>query len=408
MDEKGRNEMPRNGQSESGMQCRGMDERRGGMVFRTMDKAKNGMQCRGMDEIKTGTMAENEKEQWHWQEQGTAWKGVGIYHVTLTVTSREPLLGRLVIPENDPKKAMVERTELGDTILECQREIATFHPEIQVLQYSLMPDHLHSIWYVRQPMKHGIRYAVQGFWRAMKKIGHAYTYLQLPAGTMNEKRISLSSIAPPDRRDNPLLDMIGADEYMHLDPLFHEMPFVRPLSRRGQLNAMINYVMLNPQRLATKRMMPECFRVQEGIEIAGRKYSGVGNVELLQRERYMPVHVRRTMVEDAEIHGYDQPLRDYMNGCVVAARQGSVMVSPFISKQEQAVMAVLLKEELPFIYIADNGLGDYYKPSAALFDAVAAKRVLILSPWDYDPDKKHVSRADCVAMNQMAEEIAGM
>ena len=97
-----------------------------------------------------------------------------------------------------------------------------------------------------------------------------------------------------------------------------------------------------------------------------------------------------------------------MNGCVLAARQGTVMVSPFISKQEQAVMEVLLKEKLPFIYLADNGFRDYYKPQDRLFDAVAAKQVLILSPWEYDADKKHISRADCVALNGMAEEIAGM
>ena len=32
-------------------------------------------------------------------------------------------------------------------------------------------------------------------------------------------------------------------------------------------------------------------------------------------------------------------------------------------------------------------------------------RVLILSPWEYDAQKRHVTRAECVAMNQMAEEI---
>ena len=32
---------------------------------------------------------------WHWQEAGTAWKGVGIYHVTLTIPSRQPSLGPL-------------------------------------------------------------------------------------------------------------------------------------------------------------------------------------------------------------------------------------------------------------------------------------------------------------------------
>ena len=84
------------------------------------------------------------------------------------------------------------------------------------------------------------------------------------------------------------------------------------------------------------------------------------------------------------------------------------MVSPFISEYEKAVMEVLLKESLPFIYIADNGFRDYYKPSDTLFDAVARKQVLILSPWEYDAEKKHVSRADCVAMNKMAEEICSL
>lgn len=44
---------------------------------------------------------------WHWQEAGTAWKGVGIYHVTLTIPSRQPLLGtlpRIIIRENNRNK----------------------------------------------------------------------------------------------------------------------------------------------------------------------------------------------------------------------------------------------------------------------------------------------------------------
>ena len=35
-----------------------------------------------------------------------------------------------------------------------------------------------------------------------------------------------------------------------------------------------------------------------------------------------------------------------------------------------------------------------------------AGRLLILSPWSYDSGKRHISRADCVALNAMAEEIA--
>lgn len=179
------------------------------------------------------------------------------------------------------------------------------------------------------------------------------------------------------------------------------------MGQRRQLPTTIRYIDMNPQRLATKKLKPDYFRVQEGIEIAGRTYRSIGNAKLLQAERYTPVHVRRTMIDEA-MHGYDKRLRDYMNGCVLAARHGAVMVSPFISDKEKEVMAVLLTEEHPFIYIADNGFRDYYKPSDALFDSVAAGRVLILSPWEYDAQKRHVSRAECVAMNQMAEEICAL
>ena len=66
---------------------------------------------------------------------------------------------------------------------------------------------------------------------------------------------------------------------------------------------------------------------------------------------------------------------------------------------------MLLNEQHPFILLADNGFRDYYKPSDALFDACAAGRVLILSPWPYDAGKRHISRADCVALNNLAEEF---
>ena len=385
-------------------------------------------------------MAEKtEAGQWQWQTEGTSWKGIGIYHVTLTVTSRAPLLGTLVIPDNDPAQASVERTELGRALLDCQRSISVFHPEIQILQYCLMPDHLHSIWYVRRPMQQSIRYVAQGFWRAAKKVGRAYSYLnsrltggamdetamqteggamdetamQTEGGTMDEKAMqtegeapSLSLFAAAASRENPLRQLLDGETYSSLDPIFTEVPFIRPLSRRGQLQTMIRYVQLNPQRLATKRLLPGFFHVQRGIAIAGRTYAGVGNVAILQGEHYATVHVHHEWV-DAAAQGKPQALRDYMNGCVLAARHGVVMVSPFISPKEKDVLNVLLAEQHPIIVLADNGFRDYYKPSSNIFDGVAAGRIMILSPWEYDAGKRHISRADCVMLNTMAEEIAG-
>ena len=332
---------------------------------------------------------------WHWQDSGTAWKGIGIYNVTLTIPSRRPLLGTLVIPDNDPKQARVERTELGEKITEEALRINRYYSEIRVIQHCLMPDHLHVIYYITKPLTKGIRTVVRGLWQGVKKIGRAYTAAISP---------SISPSVSPSISPELNSGTMNGD---YPFPIFTEMLFIRPMSRRGQLQTMIRYVQLNPQRLATKRLMPGFFRVQEGIEIAGRTYSGVGNAALLQAERFASVHVRRTMVEAAE-HGEPQTLRDYMNGCVLAARKGTMMVSPFISPQEKQVMEVLLKEGHPFIYLADNGSRDYYKPQDNLFEACAAGRVLILSPWEYDADKRHITRADCVALNNMAEEIAGI
>lgn len=332
----------------------------------------------------------NEEDiKWHWQESGHAWKGVGIYHVTLTVPSREPLLGMLVIPKNDPTQAHVERTQLGEELIHALFLIPYYHPEIKLLRFCLMPDHLHAVWYVCRAMPKGIMTAVRGFWQGAKKIGRKYTL----------------SVTPNSIRDNE--QRIIRDDEQKIFPVFTEMPFVRVMSRRGQLDAMMRYVAMNPQRLATKRLMPGFFRVQEGIKIGGMQYAGVGNAMLLQAERFMPVHVRRTLVEAAE-HGETGPLRDYKNSCILAARKGTVMISPFISPHEKEIMNVLLREERLFIYLSDNGFRNYYKPADALFDACAAGRLLILSPWPYDEGKRHISRSECVALNQMAEEICKM
>ena len=191
-----------------------------------------------------------EQPQWHWQEPGSAWKGVGIYHVTLTVPSREPLLGELVIPDNEPKQAWVQRTELGNAVVDCIWKVPKLHPEVRVISFDLMPDHIHTIWHVVRPMPVGIKTVVRGFWQGVRKCGRAYS---MP-------------ISPNSIRDN---------EHRLVDPLFATMPF--------------------------------------------------------------------------------------------------------ISKQEKMVMEVLLKERHPFIYIADNGFRDYYKPQEALFDAVGEGRVLILT-----------------------------
>lgn len=325
-----------------------------------------------------------ELEKWQWQKSGTAWRGIGVYHITLTVPSREPLFGKLVIPEGEPTKAWIERTALGNAVVDELYVMCKHYPEIRIIQFCLMPDHLHAVIHVTKVMGTSIRSVIRGYWQGVKKLGRAHTLA-----------VAREFNSTTNNKDN---------QAVYPFPIFTERPFIRPLSRRGQLNTMIHYVQMNPQRLATKRLKPGYFHVQKDIVIGERKYDGVGNVALLMKEGYDVVHVRNVMVKNAE-YGDDMPLRNYMNSRVLMARKGVVMVSPFISLQEKRVMQVLLQEQHPFILLTDNGFCDYYKPADNLFDACAAGRLLILSPWPYDNGKRHISRAECMALNTMAEEI---
>lgn len=368
-----------------------------------------------------------EQEKWKWQEPGTTWKGVGLYHITLTIPDRRPLLGRLEVPCNNLDKAVVRRSALGNALVDSLLGIPHYHPEVQVLHFCLMPDHLHAVLYVRRTMTTGIRGVVRGFWQGAKKLGRAWSaasssyvpnyirgkyqegqgYSQekpgngqegLGGNSLREETVRLETSAAS------LRERLGGESYCQLPPVFTEMPFIRPMGHNTQLPNTIRYIDMNPQRLATKRQKPGFFCVQRNIVIGERSYDGVGNTMLLMAEKMAVVHVRSALVKAAE-RGDVEPLRNYKNSCVLAARKGAVMVSPFISPHEKQVMQVFLDEQWPFICLTDNGFRDYYKPSDALFDACAAGRVLILSPWQYDANKRHISRADCVALNNMAEEI---
>ena len=418
-----------------------------------------------------------EQEKWKWQKPGTTWKGVGLYHVTLTIPDRRPLLGRLEVPDNNPDKAVVRRTALGNALVDSLLDIPHYHSEVQVLHFCLMPDHLHAVLYVRRTMPTGIRGVVRGFWQGAKKLGRAWTaasssyapnYIRgnyqggqscsqeepgnyqggqrcnqgkprnyqggqrynqgkpgnyqgelgssqegqgsgLKGQRCNQEGLRGNSLREETTRLETsaasLRERVGEESYCQLSPVFTEMPFIRPMGHNTQLPNTIRYIDMNPQRLATKRQKPGFFCVQRNIVIGGRSYDGVGNTMLLMAEEMAVVHVRSALVKAAE-RGDAEALRNYKNSCVLAARKGAVMVSPFISPHEKQVMQVLLDEQWPFICLTDNGFRDYYKPSDALFDACAAGRVLILSPWQYDANKRHISRADCQALNNMAEEIA--
>lgn len=332
---------------------------------------------------------------WTWQEPGTTWSGRGIYHITLTQSDRSsPMLGELAIPGDDPEQATVTPSALGREVVRCMYAIPEHHPEVELLAYQLMPDHLHFVMQVMRHMPTGIKKVVQGFWQGCKRAEKAAILSPDNERTAAEKDSSVERDSIPQSSA-----LEGAAS------LFAEMPHIRPMSSRGQLQHMIRYVHDNPRRLAFRRLHPDRLRVAHGVEIGGRTYDAIGNMLLLCADSYRTVHVRRIWERQAQ-EGDSSPLRDYQNDCILAARGGSICISPFISPEERRVRDRLLLEKLPFIVLHPGDFPPLFKPDGELIEACAEGRLLILSAESYADERHHITREQCLQLNRMAEELA--
>lgn len=171
------------------------------------------------------------------------------------------------------------------------------------------------------------------------------------------------------------------------------------LRRKGQLKAMIAYVHKNPMHRWQKLHHPQWLIPMRGIMIAGRSYDAIGNLTLLALPRHQ-VHVRSRWTDDEK--------RMYKNSCVVMARKGCALVSPFISPHEAAVRDVCLREGHSVIVLADNGFSDYTQCPGGLYDYCVNGQVLVLVPSEMPRAERRgiISRQECVALNEMAREIS--
>ena len=181
-----------------------------------------------------------EQEHWKWQEPGTAWRGICTYHITLTIPSREPLIGTLVIPDGDPAQARVERTALGNAVVDELYVMCRHYPAIRILQFCLMPDHLHAIIRVTQVMDTSIRSVIRGYWQGVKKLGRAYTLSVSPdARPLVVPPVSRALAVPPVSGPSSVSPEFNSGPTPQAStptwpfPIFTERPFIPLVAPRS-------------------------------------------------------------------------------------------------------------------------------------------------------------------------------
>ena len=337
----------------------------------------------------------------HRRYPGNNYSARGIYLITLCTEHRRPILGKLC--GENAAQAYIHPSKLGMAVLRCWYDIPAFHKEraaqkslrigrecrreIQLITCQLMPDHFHGIIFIKEEMDISLGQVICGFMIGCTKAYHsmieaAYT---LPTGQEID-HVKMSAYMPTMPNLRPTLS-----------PLWEKGYHDRPLRGNGQLQHMIDYVKNNPRRLWMRRHSAQFFRLHKGVRIGARVFAAKGELALLGRPMHA-VHVRRRFSKEER--------RDYMNRCIIAARQGKVLIGAFISEYEQQVRTVALAEGHTVIQLTTDALTEYYKPYGLLFDACSNGQLLLLSQREGECGySRRITREECNELNKIAEEI---
>lgn len=313
-----------------------------------------------------------------------------MYLITITVEGRRPLLGRVVgnpeAAEGTPDAPHTELSPLGKAVEQQWMAISHYHPEVKVLALQMMPDHLHSILFVKERMPQHLGHIIKGFKASTNK---EYRRLIAPAPSTAVPVVS-SAATPSQRTGRPkpdrkhgLLWCIGYTDGI--------------LGRKGQLNNWLAYLRDNPRRLLMKRLHPEYFRVQRNVQVGSYEFSAIGNRYLLSHPVRLQVQCSRRLTQE-EIA---QQTSYYLG----LAKRGAVLVSPSISPGEKAIMRAAFDAGYPLILLQENGFTELAKPGGARFDACAEGRLLILAPWEHHNQRLAINRSQCLSLNDMARAI---
>lgn len=255
-----------------------------------------------------------------------------------------------------PENAFIALSSAGLIIKEQIETTPSFSPEIHIHDYIIMPDHVHILLQVSQPMKRHLGDVIQAI-----------------------KAASSSRIRK----------LTGNPTLLAFEEGFHD----RIITNRKRFEIVSTYLRDNPRRLAVRRANPEFFRRVNSLKIGEENYQAYGNFQLLECPFKEPAVVHRADTPDIRKQKHDL--------WIYTAANGGVLVSPFISPAEKEIRAEAEAAGGRFIIITNEIMAERYKPAAHDFELCKAGRLLIVSanlPGE-------LSRQSCIAMNALAKFI---
>ena len=314
----------------------------------------------------------------HHRENGWDYRGRAVYHFTFPVEGRFPLFGTL--EGESAERAFIKLNPFGYRVYQILCGLPQFYAAkgfaLKVLAQKVMPDHIHLVIQVLEPLPQSIGAVVRGFKSACTMV---YKQEFLSCG---ENAAEVHSIA--NRQGNAAALMHFARIFANRNSIwqqdaayYHE----RILHAPGQLNRMINYVKDNPRRLWLKKNNPDLFRLHRHTEMCGLSFTSLGNHFLLDWHDNQTVEMPR----NATVEQVQKRLQLAM----AAAQNGAVTYTAAISKGEQLIARTLRKQGYPLVVLLSDGFPKdgspherFYKPGGIYFEACSKGQLLLLEPTE--------------------------
>ena len=306
----------------------------------------------------------------HHREKGWDYKGRAIYHFTLPVEERYPLFG--VLEGDSAETACVRLNSFGRNVFQMLSGLAEFYKgkgyALKVLAQMVMPDHVHMVIQVLEPLPKSIGTVVRGF-----KSGCTKVY--------KEEYYHSGENAAEVHGDTPVQFariFAGRGSIWQEDKAYYHE---RILHAPDQLRRMIDYVKDNPRRLWLKRHNPDLFKLHRRTEAAGLSFTSMGNHFLLNWPDCQTVEMSRSAT--------DEQIQERLRSVLSAAHNGAVTYTAAISKGEQLIARSLREQGYPLVVLLTDGFPKegtpherYYKPGGIYFEACSKGLLLLLEPTE--------------------------
>lgn len=354
----------------------------------------------------------------HHRENHWDYKGRAIYHITLATADRQSVFGALT--GNSEEEAFIVYSSLGEYVDKTFRGLPDFYKQkgvkIRILAVRVMPDHLHGVIHVMEPMPKSIGEVIRSF----KSACTSWFKREYFGKNAEEKQKQLQAThKQAEETQEPLQDPHKQAELkqkletqlVHFCRIFATRPSIwhhipagyheRILHCEGQLDSMIRYVKDNPRRLWLRRHNPNLFKLRNDLSWSFQdeggtdhvwRFRALGNMFLLDYPQKQHIQCSRSITADQ----LEQQYKEWSNN----AQLGVVSITSAISEGEKSVSRRLREAGMPLIVMLKDGfpaVGSpnerYFKPGGVYFNACAARRLLLIEPYSEVLDDPIIAEA---------------